>query len=49
MEKLRYMGVIARTERRLSMRFNVLNVKEQMGKHGIFEALKLFAKGNFYE
>lgn len=43
------MGVIARTERRLSMRFNVLNVKEQMGNYGIFEALKLFAKGNFCE
>lgn len=43
------MGVIARTERRLSMRFNVMNVKEQMGNYGIFEALKLFAKGNFCE
>ena len=49
MEKLLYMGVIARTERRLSMRFNVLNVKEQMRNHGILEPLKLFAKGNFCE
>lgn len=42
-------GCDSADERRLSMRFNVLNVKEQMGNYGIFEALKLFAKGNFCE